>query len=232
MRSLLAPRPSLRPRRLPLALGPGLAAAFALVAGSPARAQPVTLSAHDFQLYKDYQAALQDPRVVKMPARRRLPAIARNFHVPLKELKAAIQAGDREGPGIGRRCEAQIRALLEAGPLKGRVRDVKVDDSQGHVVTYVSWANVDGTQLEAEASTAALAAVKGAPITWTVAVWAVDQRTGRKVFEAKIAADSAALFQPEAIPMFATARYIRLFEDVKNAYRGTPPTDDAGRGPN
>jgi hypothetical protein len=45
------------------------------------------------------------------------------------------------------------------------------------------------------------------------------------VFEAKISADAASRFSQEHIAMFARARYIRVFEDVRNAYNGTPPTD-------
>jgi hypothetical protein len=67
-------------------------------------------------------------------------------------------------------------------------------------------------------------ASRAAPITTTVAVGAKDA-SGRKVFEAKINADAASRFSQDHIAMFARARYIRVFEDVKNAYTGTPPTD-------
>jgi hypothetical protein len=57
-----------------------------------------------------------------------------------------------------------------------------------------------------------------------VALWATDV-TGRKVFEAKISADAAGRFNRERIGMFASARYIKQFEDVKNAYKGAPPAN-------
>ncbi len=205
--------------RLALVLG----AAAMLALAVPARAKPVNISANDFYLYRSYQLALQDPRVIKMAPRRRLPAIARNFKVSLRALKRAIAAGEAAGPDLLERCEERVRAILDQSPLKGRVRDVSLDPTDGHVVAYVKWANTDGRKLDQEASWAAMAAVKGAPIAWTVAVWAVDSRTGQNVFQAKISAASASLFSAGAIPLFATARYIRMFEDVKNAYLGNPP---------
>ena len=57
-----------------------------------------------------------------------------------------------------------------------------------------------------------------------MALWAKDV-SGKKVFDAKISADAASRFNQERIAMFARARYIRVFEDVHNAYTGTPPTN-------
>ncbi len=187
-----------------------------------AAAAPPDLTAEEFKLYAEYQAALADDRVQKLPEGKRLGAIAKNFKVPEKTLSAAIAKGEKAGPGVAKACEAEARALLEAGALKGLVREVNVDASAAHVVTYVSWTNTDGNKLEEEASAAALAAASGAPITSTVAVWAVDT-AGKKVFEAKISASAASRFKLERIPMFATKLYIKSFEDVKNAYKGTPP---------
>jgi len=194
------------------------------VAPVRARATPVDMTAEQYKLYKDYQAALDDPRVKKMPESKRIGAIAHNFHTSEKNLKEAISKGEALGGGVEKKCEKEVSAQLATSGLKGKVGDVKVDATDGHVVTYVEWRNDDGAKLEEEAATVALLASKAAPITSTVALWAKDP-SGRKVFEAKISADAASRFSQDRIAMFARARYIRVFEDVKNAYTGTPPTD-------
>jgi hypothetical protein len=160
--------------------------------------------------------------VQKLPETKRLGAIAKNFKIPEKTLKAAVDKGEQFGATAGKDSEREVRALFQSSALKGRVRDVKVDDTDGHVVTYVSWTNTAADKLEEEASLVALLTSQGAPITSTIALWATDAG-GRKIFDAKISADAASRFQPERIPMFASARYIRVFEDVHNAYKGTPP---------
>lgn len=195
-----------------------------LLLSPAAHAAPVTMTAQQFHLYRDYQAAQKDPRVQKLPEAKRLSAIARNFHVSTKALREAVDVGDAIGPSIAARCEQEVRAQLATSLLKGRVGDIKVDATDGHVVTYVEWRNEDGGKLEEEAATVALVAARAAPITSTIALWAKDP-SGRKVFEAKISADAAATFSQERIAMFARARYIRVFEDVHNAYTGTPPTN-------
>lgn len=190
-----------------------------------ASAAPVAMTADEFKLYKDYTAALNDARVKKMSESKRVPAIARNFKVSEKVLRNAIAKGDVYGKNADHDCEQEVRALLDKSELRGRIQDVKVDASEGHVVTYVSWKNTDGTKLDQEAALVALLAAKGAPITSTIALWANDKATTRKVFDAKISADAAGHFSQDHIAMFASARYIRVFEDVHNAYKGTPPVN-------
>lgn len=182
------------------------------------------LTAEEYKLFHDYQAALTDERVTKLPEKKRLAAIAKNFKTTEKVLAAAVAKGEKAGADVAKSCETETRGRLDSGALKGRVREVNVDASAAHVVTYVSWTNENGDKLEEEAAVAALAAAKGSPISSTIAVWAVDA-TGRKVFEAKISAGAAGRFNEERIPMFASARYIKQFEDVKNAYKGTPPAN-------
>jgi hypothetical protein len=198
----------------------------AAVVASPARARAasIDMTAEQFRLYKDYQAALTDARVQKLPDAKRVGAIAKNFHVAEKTLKEAVTKGDALGPSVATQCEAELRTALDTTTLKGRLGDLKVDAADGHVVTYVEWRNDDASKIEEEAATVALMASKNAPITSTVALWAKDV-TGRKVFEAKISADAASRFSQDRIAMFARARYIRVFEDVHNAYTGTPPTN-------
>lgn len=192
----------------------------------PAAAEPPPVSPAEYRLYRDYQAALGDERVLKLPEAKRAAAIAKNFKVSEKDLRAAVERCEQH-PELGRRSEEEIRSLIDAGPLQGRLHDLKVDDSDAHVVTFLAWRNEDPDRLEEEAALAAIAAAKGAPVTSTIAVWAVDAATGRKVFEAKIGAAAAGKFNPERVSMFASTRYIRIFEDVRNAYKGNPPADGA-----
>lgn len=203
-------------------------AVLVLVLAVPAisLAEPPDFSRDEFRLYRDYQAALRDPRVQKMPENQRLPAIARNFKVSLQDLTNAIEKGEKY-PEIGKTLEDEIRKQIGDGALAGKVKDIRVDDSDAHVVTYLSWKNDNPDKLEEEAALAAIAAVRGAPITSTIAVWAVDAATDRKVFEARISADAAGRFNPARVGMFASTRYIRIFENVRNLYKGNPPTDAA-----
>lgn len=212
---------------LPTSLS-SLCVAVALVIASFAPlavAAPPTLKAEEFKLWKDYVNALEDPRVQKIPEGQRMAAIARNFKVKQSDLQAAVTLGEKEGPTAASDGQAAVESLIAGSELKGRVADLRIDDSESHVVAYVSWKNVDGAKLEEEAALLALLAAKGAPITSTIAIWALDAASGRKVFEAKISAQAARKFQEKRIPMFASARYIRQFEDVRNAYKGNPPSD-------
>lgn len=203
-----------------------LATALAVAAFAPvANAAPPALSAEEFKLWKDYVGALEDPRVQKLPENKRMAAIAKNFKVKQPTLQAAVDKGEKEGATAASVSQEAIQALVAETELKGRVADLRVDDSESHVVTYISWKNADGAKLEEEAALVALLAAKGAPIASTIAIWAIDAASGRKVFEAKISAETARKFQEKRIPMFASARYIRQFEDVRNAYKGNPPTD-------
>lgn len=205
----------------------GAAAGAFVVLSSPsfAIAAPVEMNAEEYKLYKDYTSALTDERVMKIPEKKRLAAIAKNFKVPEKKLKAAIEKGEQYGHDAGKNSEAEVRALLEASDLKGRISEIRVDADEGHVVTYVAWKNEKGEKLEEEASLVALLTAKGAPIASTIALWSTDAASAQKVFEATISAEAASRFQQERIPMFAAARYIRVFENVRNAYKGTPPAN-------
>jgi hypothetical protein len=202
-----------------------LLALLALIAPGTAAAAPVAMNAEEFKLYKEYLGALGDERVQKLPENKRTSAIARNFKVSEKVLAAAIEKGARAGDAAGRDCEAEVRALADKAGIGVRVVEVKVDDTEPHVVTYLHWRNEESEKLEEEVSLLALLASEGSPIASTIALWATDKASGRKVFEAKISASAAAKFSRDRIPMFAATRYIRVFEDVKNAYKGTPPSE-------
>jgi len=206
---------------LPRIAAPLVSALALVLVAAPALAAPPALTAEEFKLYKEYVAALDDERVKAMPEAKRLAAIAKNFKVPEKVLAAAIEKG-KAAADAAKQGETEIRTLADASALKGLVTEVKVDDTESHAVAYVAWKNLDGAKLEEEASLVALLAAEGAPFCSTVALWATDA-AGRKVFEAKIRTEAAAKFSRERIAMFATKRYINVFEDVRNAYKGTPP---------
>jgi hypothetical protein len=185
-----------------------------LLTASQAQAQPVPLTSQQFKLYRDYQAATHDSRVERLSPDKRIPAIARNFHVSEAQLREAIFLGDRYGTGIEKQSEIEVLKELSLTQLKDRVLEVKVDATDGHVVTYVEWENTDPSKIEEEAAIAAMTAAQGAPISSTIAVWAKDS-SGRKVFEAKIDAIAASHFQASHMVLFAKTRYIRVFEDVR-----------------
>lgn len=187
-----------------------------------ASAAPVPLTAEEYKLYKDYLAALEDERVKKIPEEKRLAAIAKNFRVNEPTLTSAIAKGEQHAEDLAARSEEAIRALIEETPLKGRVFRLEVEAAGGHVIAFIGWNNLEGTKLEEEAAYAAYAASKGAPAASTIAVWANDAGSGQKVFEAKVSGSAAAKFNKDRVGMFAS-RYIRVFEDVRNAYKGTPP---------
>lgn len=210
---------------------PFLRAALVLALAAPVavQAEVPDFSRAEFKLFRDYQAALKDERVQKIPEANRLAAIAKNFKVTQKALAEAVEKGEKY-PEIGKTLESEVRSQIDAGELAGKVHEIKVDDSDAHVVTFLAWKNDNPDKLEQEAALAAIAAARGAPITSTIAVWAVDAATGRKVFEAKISADAAGRFNPDRVAMFAATRYIRIFENVRNAYKGTPPTEPSPTG--
>lgn len=171
------------------------------------------ISAADYKLYKDYQAALTDARVQKIPEARRLSAIAKNFKVPEARLKAAVAAGDAAGD-VGKKAEADLRAALDAA-LAGRIASVSVDATEGLVVTYVTWKNADAGKLEEEAALVASRVAATAPVTSTISLAAADSSSGANVFQGKIDADNARSIKEDRIPLFAKSRYIKLFDGVK-----------------
>src|SRR6478672_9345387 len=90
------------------------------------------LGAEAFRLYREYLDALDDPRVQKLKPAQRLPAIAKNFRVAEKALKAAVDAGEAAGgvTQITAHAEAAVRAAL-APALGDRLREARVDTSAG-----------------------------------------------------------------------------------------------------
>ena len=174
----------------------------------------ITMSRKQYQLYKDYKDALDDDRVKKMKEKDRLPAIARNFKVPVKELQEAIDVGDKEAAQIEPTETAALKAGFAGTPLDGHVSDLSVDASKGHIVAYVTWTNADPAQLNQEACIAAIRAHAAAPLAGTYFLVAVDG-TKAKVFNALISNENAERIKEDKIVDFANTRYAGLFEKRK-----------------
>jgi hypothetical protein len=180
----------------------------------------VTLTQEEFKMYRQYQKAMSDPRVEKIKPDKRLAAIAKDAGFKLKELERAISAGEQAGD-VKAQCEAAIRQDLGQGALGGRLGTVEVDTDEPHAVAYVQWLNENPTRLEEEASWGAAVVAKACPLLSTIQLWAQDkQRPTQRVFQALISRAAAARINPDRAKDFAHTRYIRLFEQVKNAANG------------
>ncbi len=204
------------PSRMLARSAASLLLAAALLSPRHARAD-VTMNEEQFKTYHDYLDALKDPRVEKMKPAKRLPAIARNFGIPLSRLKAAIRAGEEAGgvEAIAQACVEAIKQSVAGTPLDGRLRDVRVDTSDSHVVTYVSWKAGRPDAIEQEACLLAVRARKAAPISADLRLWAVDAgNPDHKVFDGMISGEAAENIRETRIPDFADSRYIKLFEHV------------------
>jgi hypothetical protein len=195
-------------------------ALFLLAPRAYAEGPALHITRAQFQLYRDYQDALADPRVQKIKPSERLNAIARNFHVKPRELQAAVSVGEQEADRIAAAEIASIKGAFDGTPLAGRVGEVRVDASKGHIIAYVEWLNADPTKLEQEACWAAARAVKAAPLVGTFDLYAQDSAEKQKrVFSALIDADRAENIREDQIVDFASTRYIRLFEKRESASR-------------
>jgi hypothetical protein len=177
----------------------------------------LSITRAQYQLYKDYQGALDDARVQKMKEKDRLPAIARNFKVKEKELREAIELGEKEGPQVEQVEGAALKDAFKGTPLEGHTGELRVDASKGHVVTYVQWFNSDPTKLDQEACYAAARAIQAAPLTGTIFLYAHDgKQKDRKIYSSLISAENAGRIKEDQIPDFALTRYVRLFEKRQN----------------
>lgn len=179
---------------------------------APVHAEGVHLTRAQFQLYRDYQDALKDERVQKIKPELRLSAIARNFHVKPQELQAAITLGDQEADKVQADAEAALHNAFAGTPLEGKVAEVKVDASSGHVVASIVWVNGEPSKLDQEACWAAERALRAAPLVGTFALQANDPGKKQKIFSALIGADRASNIHEDQIVDFASTRYVRLFE--------------------
>lgn len=202
-------------------------AAATLLVMRPALADPGAMSADEYKLYREYQAALEDPRVVKMKASRRLPAIARNFGVNRHKLQRVVTKGEKSAEGLVAENQAAVKAALAKSKVAAKIASVELVDQSGVVIAYVSWTG-DKDRLPQEASYVAKAVAEASPLVSIVALWSCMGRT--KVFTAKIRTSAAERIKASRIEDFAATRYLRLFEDVHNLFEGQAPADAAGCG--
>ncbi len=192
--------------------------ALSFTASRPAFAADLGMTIEEFKLWRDYKDALEDERVQKIPEKNRLKAIAKNFKVSEKALSAAVEKGEQHGEGLAKKAEDAIRAALAGTALEARVKEIRVDTSAAHVVSYVQWAAEKPEQLDREATLLALKVANAAPITSTINIWATDAKDDkRKLFEGLISSEAASRINESRIIDFATSRYIKLFEKVERA---------------
>ncbi len=195
----------------------GLAAiALCLVFARTGAAGELPMTADEFALWRDYSDALTDERVVKLKEKERLPAIARNFHVPEKKLRDAVRKGEQFGPEMGADAEREARQALAGTAVSARIKELKYDTSHSHVVAYVTWLVDRPDQVEEEASLVAARCAKQVPLAKTMSVRVVDA-TDKAVFSALISREAALRINEARIAEFADTRFIRLFEKVERA---------------
>jgi hypothetical protein len=187
-----------------------------LFAGRIGLAVDLPMTAEEFALWKDYTDALSDERVLRKPEKERLPAIARNFKVPEKKLREAVRKGEEHGKDIGGLAERNARDSLSATPVGGRIKELRVDTSNSHVVTYVTWLVDRADQLDEEASLIAARCARNAPLASTLSLRAVDG-ADRQAFSAIISNAAALRINEARIQDFAHTRFIKLFEKVERA---------------
>ncbi len=204
-----------------LILAAVLAPTFALAQGA------ADMTADEFKMYRQWQKAMNDPRVQKMKPESRNGAIAKDAKFKLKEMEAAVAKGEAAGD-LKAGCESAIKQGLSGTDLGSRLGTIEVDTSEPHAVAYVQWMNADQKQLEEEAALAAVNTAKACPLLSTIQVWAQDQSAPKtRVFQALISQTAASRINPDRIKDFADTRFIRLFENVKNAANGDVIVPDA-----
>jgi hypothetical protein len=182
--------------------------------------QPIELTEDQFKMMRQYQLALDDPRVQKMKPEQRMPAIARDAGLKLKELQAAVAKGEAAGD-VKAKCEGNIQEGAQGAPFAGRVVKVSLDAAEAHAVAYVQWLNENPGQLEEEASLLARRTADACPIASSIQIWAHDKGNPKlRVFQALISRAAAERISLDKVKDFAQTRYIKLFEKVKNAAKG------------
>jgi hypothetical protein len=179
------------------------------------------LTEEEFKLARHYQLALEDPRVQKMSADRRLPAIAKDAGVKVKDLQRAVDKLEAAGD-VKAACEAAIHVGAASAPLDQRIGKVSLDMMEAHAIAYVEWVNDSPALLEDEAAYVASRAASACPIASSIQVWANDKASQHRVFQALISRTAALRINQDRVRDFARTRYIKLFEQVKNATAGDP----------
>jgi hypothetical protein len=210
---------------------------FAPVVRAEDRAEAIDLTEEQFKTYHDYLEALQDPRVEKMKPADRVTKIAHNFHLSPAKLKEAIEKGERYGDlkAIATASEEAIRESLKGTPIEGRLIYLQVDTREAHVVTYVAWKLGKPEALEQEACWVAVRTRKAAPISADLRLWASEPGKDRdnpanRIFDGMISGEAAARIQEQRIADFASTRYIKLFERLRENGKAIRVAADADAG--
>lgn len=182
------------------------------------RAADLPMNAEEFRLWRDYQSALEDPRVQKKPEKERLPAIAKNFKVSEKVMREALAKGEEHGDQMAKLSEAAIRAAFADSELGARIKELRVDASAAHVITYLVLTGEKHETVDREVCLAASRIQKFSPLTSTIKLEVLDPLdASQKLFEGIISADNASRISERSIVDFASTRYIKLFEKVHRA---------------
>lgn len=190
--------------------------------------EPLTLSEEEFKMAQHYRLALNDDRVQAMKPEARMAAIAKDAGYKLKDLQKAVEKAEGAGD-LKARCESNLKELVAAGPLAGRIGRLEVDVTAAQAVTYVQWFNEEQRDLAVEASFAAARAAEACPIASTITVWAQDKGAPKlRVFQALISTPSARRINVEKVKDYASTRYLKLFEKVKNAANGDDLSSESG----
>lgn len=194
------------------------ALALPLALPTPSRAADLPMSADEFALWRDYQGALTDARVQKMPEKQRLPAIAKNFKTTEAKLRAAVEKGDKVGADTVKQAEELTKGALAGTEVATRVKEIKLDASASHGVAYVTWTAASPETIDKEACLVAAKIVAANPLASTVKVDVVDPADDKKkLLDALISRANASRIQEDKIVDFASTRYLKLFEKVKRA---------------
>ena len=213
--------------------GPLLAVLIAplLAAFAPASAAASSVTHDEFKTYLATRDALEDERVQKMPEKQRIPAIAsRNFKMKPADLQAILDKVEAAGgeKGIADEARKSVEAALAGTPVASRVKEIKVDTSAPHVVTYVVWTIDDPTRTDVDAATIAVKAGSAAPITSTFRLIGRDP-AGADIYRANISPDRTKRIKEDRIDDWASTRYRNLFEvetisEIRPAPAPVPPS--------
>lgn len=195
--------------------GPLLAVLIAPLLAVAASADAAPSVTHDeFKTYLETRDALEDERVRKMPEKQRIPAIAaRNFKMKPADLQAILDKVEAAGgeKGVAAEAKKAVEAALAGSVLASRVKEVKLDTSVPHVVTYVVWTVEDPSRLDIEAAIIALKAGSEAPITSTFRLIGKNA-AGADIYRANISPDRTKRIKEDRIDDWASTRYRNLFE--------------------
>ncbi len=209
---------------------PMLAVLLLVLTPSAYALEKIELTEEEFKMFKQARLALEDSRVQAMKPEARLPAIAKDAGFKLKDLQRAMEKGEAAGD-VKARCEANVKAALEATSLKGSLGQLEVDTSAPHAVIYVQWFNEEAKDLAVEACTAAVAVanLEVCPLAATVQVYANDKAAAKtRVFQALISTAGARRINAEKVKDYAESRYLKLFEKVKSVAAGDDLSAESG----